>query len=74
MLNVCQQTLFKKNVVNEKLRESIGEALGAAVNTYRRMEGRAAHQVGRRISKKRDVNFSCILTSTFMGTYIITIY
>lgn len=39
------QMLFKKNVANDKLRESIGGALGAVVNTYRRMPGRATHQV-----------------------------
>ena len=37
--------LFRKKVANEKLHESVGEALGAVVNTYRRMEGRATHQV-----------------------------
>ena len=41
----CDQALFKKNVANEKLRESVAEALGAVVNTYRRMPGRADHQV-----------------------------
>ena len=57
------QSLFKKNVANEKLRESVGEALAAVVNTYRRMEGHDTHQVRLEYSLECRLKLKLMLNS-----------
>lgn len=39
------QGLFRRSVQNEKLRESIAQALGAVTNTFFRTKGQEDHKV-----------------------------